>query len=170
VVVADVVGHLAVIYGLSGAPVPSTLPYAGYINRACDVENFPPAFAYAIAWRETISGEGSSQWTAATVVSSDGGHGLYQLTASYPDDWQDPRANCEYAIDEFLRPAVSYWHGLEGYSGDDLVRLVAATFNAGLGNARAGHGAGNVDLYTTQNYAAGVLAIYKALIATGKPE
>jgi hypothetical protein len=158
------------IFGISGAPIPATLPYASNVTAACIQGDMPPCFVYAIAWRESISGELEGLWpNASTVVSTDNGHGLMQLTSSWPDNWAIPTANAEYAIDEFILPAIRYWHGLQQFSGDDLVRLVAATYNAGLGNAIKGHEAGNVDLYTTNNYAAGILANLKALVAGLKP-
>ena len=157
-------------WGISGKPIPAALRYAAPIQEAADDDDFPPLFAYAIAWRETISGEVNGLWpSAATVVSGDAGHGLFQLTSSYPGDWQDPKANALYAIQNFLLPAQEYWYGLNGYTGPDLVKLCAAEFNAGRGNAERGHEEGNVDLYTTDNYGTGVLAIYQSLVTKGVP-
>jgi len=159
-------------YGLSGAEVSALKnKYAGYTNRAANSRNFSPPLLYAVAYRETIHGELVGLWPSAlTVVSGDGGHGLFQLTSSYPAAWEDPLINALYAIDVFLKPAIDYWHGLQNYSGDDLVRLVAATFNAGLGGAEKGHAAGDVDKYTTDHYAAAVLTYYHNLVEKGTPE
>ena len=86
-------------------------------------------------------------------------------TSSFPENWDDPIANVDFAIEHFIEPALNYWHGLQRYSGDDLIRLVAATYNAGLGGAIKGHEAGNVDLYTTDGYAGAVLGFYQKLSA-----
>lgn len=142
-------------YGISGKLLPSTVPFAREINSFAIAEGTvsPPLLA-AIAKRE-------SDFTPA-VVSADGGHGLCQLTASWPDDWADPATNLAYAWHVFLRPAIDYWHGLERYTGDDLVRLVSATYNEGLGAAIAWHARGDVDGGTTNHYAEGVLENYKS--------
>ena len=155
------------IWGLSGAPVNPTLPYAGFANRACVDMDFPPPFAYAIAFRETLCLVPTID--PVTVVSGDGGHGIMQLTSSWPENWADPLANFTYAIRYFLLPAVQYWHGLQGYAGPVLVKLVAATYNEGLGAAIRYHNQGDVDLGTTNDYGAGVLAIYNNLVSKGTP-
>ena len=156
------------LYGISGAPIPGGLPYASQIASACATRNFPPCLAYAIAWRETITIEGTSLCpNAATFIASDGGHGLCQLTASFPDDWMNPIANAGYAIDNFLVLALNYWHGLHGYSGDTLMLLVAATYNEGLGAAEKYHASGDVDAGTTDEYGHGVLQKYREL--AGEP-
>ena len=159
-------------YGLSGAEVSALKnKYAGYTNRAANSRNFSPPLLYAVAYRETIHGELVGLWPSAlTVVSGDGGHGLFQLTSSYPAAWEDPLINALYAIDVFLKPAMDYWHGLENFTGDTLVLLVAATFNEGLSAARAYHASGNVDAGTTDHYGHGVLAYYKNLVEKGTPE
>ena len=158
------------IYGISGAPIPPALPYAAAVTAACLHENMPPCLLYAIAWRESISGEVNGQWPdAATVVSSDNGHGLCQLTSSWPDDWADPVANVNYAIEEFVLSAIRYWHGLQKFSGDTLVLLVSATFNEGLGAAEKYHAQGNVDAGASDSYGHGVLANYQKLIAGETP-
>ena len=92
-----------------------------------------------------------------------------QLTSSWPEDWDSPLANITYAVRDFLNPAVQYWHGLQGYAGPALIKLVAATYNEGLGAAIRYHDSGNVDLGTTNEYGAGVLAIYSNLITKGTP-
>jgi hypothetical protein len=154
------------IYGISGAPIPETLPYASPVTAACLQDDMPPCLLYAIAWRESISGEVNGEWpNAALVVAGDGGHGLCQLTSSWPNDWANPIANVEYAITEFVQPAIHYWHGLQGYSGDTLVLLVAATYNEGLGAAEKYHASGDVDAGTTDEYGHGVLDNFTKLVA-----
>lgn len=154
---------------MSGHPIPTGLPYATQVATACVPKNMPPCLLYAIAWRESIQGEVNGSWTAATVVSGDGGHGLCQLTSSYPSNWSDPTANVSYAIDRFVLPAIDYWHGLHQFTGDTLVLLVAATFNEGLGAAEKYHARGDVDAGTTDEYGHGVLSIYRTLITGQRP-
>jgi hypothetical protein len=158
--------------GLSGEPIPANLPYAEAINKACSVQNFWPLFAYAVAFRETIvSQENGSIKSASEYVSFDQGHGLFQLTSSWPDNWHDPETNCAYAIKYFLQPAVTFWSDPTGYnlSGLPMLRCVAAEFNCGRSNAIAGHKVGNVDLYTSGNYATAVEGYYLTLLNKGTP-
>lgn len=158
------------IYGMSGAPIPLALPYASNVTAPCISHDVPPCLLYGIAWRESISGELLGLWPdAATVVAPDQGHGLCQLTSSWPDDWAIPSANVDYAITEFVLPAIRYWHGLQGFSGDTLVLLVAATFNEGLGAAEKYHASGDVDAGTTDRYGHGVLANYRNLVNGLRP-
>lgn len=152
-------------YGLSGASVPANLPYAADVNRAATESDFSPLFSYAVFYRETIHGEVAGWWNAATVISADGGHGLGQITPPWnvvPAQWYLPYQNAMASI-KILDRALENW--LPIFQGADLLRLAAATYNAGYGNALAGHNRGNVDTYTTKNYAAGVLAYYNALLA-----
>lgn len=149
------------IAGISGAPVASNRLYASIINDVCVRLNFPPRLAYAVAMNETIIGEMNGKWNACTIVSFDGGHGLFQLTSSWPDDWADPVANTEYAVKNFLRDAFDTF--VTRVSGDDLVRCVAAAFNAGLGAAVAAHARGDVDRCTTDRYGERALENYHAL-------
>ena len=51
-----------------------------------------------------------------------------------------------------------------GLELDDLVRAIAASFNAGIGGAAEGHAIGNVDAYTTNGYAARALQNYQNLL------
>lgn len=164
------------LFGISGKPVPTNLPYAMPINQACTIpgRSFPPCLVYAIAWRETIFGQTIGLWNASTVVSGDGGHGLLQLTSSFPAAWQDPSVNIGFAIQQFLMPDLIWWtQQIPGIQGDDLVRCVAASFNAGREGAWRGHMEGNVDKYTTGGdrgpYAADVLNIYHNLVMRGAP-
>jgi hypothetical protein len=142
--------------------------YATAIEEAC-LDVMSPALAYAIAMHESIRGEIDDHWTAATVVSRDGGHGLFQLTSSWPENWEDPAANARFAVAMYLEPAFAFWTTYYHLEGADLVRAIAAEFNAGRSNALAGHHAGNVDLYTTDNYAAAVLALYTRLVDSPEP-
>lgn len=158
------------IYGISGAPILATLEYASQVTAACIPGDMPPCLVYAIAWRETLSIDHTPACPdAATFVAGDNGHGIMQLTASWPENWATPIANIEYGIDKFILPAIRYWHGLQGYSGDTLVLLVAATYNEGLGAAEKYHASGDVDAGTTDEYGHGVLKNYQALVAGLKP-
>ena len=142
------------IWGLSGAPCDPSKPYADAIEAAAEYTGFPPKWLYAIAWQETIVLQVAGVWNAATIVSGDGGHGLFQLTSSYPVNWQDPYTNAVYAVEGdpmFLRGAAKYWFG-RGYRGRELVKLASATFNAGLKNVLAGHADGDADEWDTNKY------------------
>lgn len=154
-------------YGWYEAPVSNNLPLGPEINRAASDCQFPSPVIYAIAYRETLSS--LSAELAAKCISGDGGHGLCQLTSSYPNDWYNPTVNATYAIKQFLVPAVNYWHGLHGYEGDTLLKLVAATYNEGLGAAQHYHEQGDVDAGTTNHYGQGVVDIYHNLTTKGTP-
>lgn len=158
------------IYNISGKPIPKTLPYAAIIQAPCVELGFPPCLAYAIAWRESISGQMHGSWNAATVLSGDGGHGLFQLTSSFPEGWEDENVNVRYALSNFLLPALHEF-ARRGLRGDDLARLVAASFNAGESAAWTAHLAGNVDLATSgNNYAVSILATLHRLAQGKGPE
>ena len=116
----------------------------------------------AIAYNETLSGY--SFESACFVISEDDGHGVMQLTSSWPTDWSNPFANAEYALAHFIEPAADYW-GIRTQDPTAFVRLVAATFNEGLGAAIRYHLRGNVDAGTTDNYGARALANYKRITA-----
>lgn len=148
--------------GISAKPVDESLPYAEEINTACQVGGFSPLVAYAVKWNET-----ADLPNAATVVSADDGHGLFQLTASWPSGWRDPYTNALYAVDNFLVPAETYWAPI--VQGEDLVRCIAAEFNAGRSNAIAGHQNGDVDKYTTNDYGRRALATYHKLLSGVAP-
>lgn len=141
-------------------PCPDNFPYADTINELCLARDFFPCLVAAIKVNETGLGHGPS---TEQDISFDGGRGVMQLTSSYPDNWQDPTANITYAINHFLVPAYDYWK--DQLQGGDLVRAIAATYNGGLGNAEAGHRAGNLDQFTTNDYAARCLQHYEALVA-----
>lgn len=150
-------------WDISGVAIPVMLPNAAEVTRACAYVNVPPCLAYAIKWNET-----SDRADASTVLSADGGHGLFQLTSSYPGDWRDPLANAVYALRVFIVPAITFWNGL-GFYGETLVRCVAAEFNAGRSGALQGHVLGSLDRFTTNDYAARALENYKALVLGGHP-
>jgi hypothetical protein len=162
--------------GLSAGPLPAHLPYGDAIQKACEgaryagLTSFSPLVAYACAVNETIQGEVNGSWSAATVVSADGGHGLFQLTSSFPVNWRDPYTNALFACEHFFMPAEAFWSSPPySLSGTALLRAIAASFNAGLGNALAGHRRGDVDAYTTAHYADRARAHYDALLAGKSP-
>ncbi len=153
-------------YGISGALVNPTFPYAHVINEAAISNDVSPKLCYAIAYRETISGEINGLWpNAATVIAGDGGTGLFQLTPPPPslDNPLDPYQNAMAAMQGWILPALALWVG-QGYQGDTLVLLVAATFNEGSEAAEKYHAQGNVDAGTTDEYGHGVLTYYTALV------
>ena len=143
--------------GISGVPLPDGFPYKDIIDTVGVANNVSPCLIGAIKVNE------SGLADPPDVQSADGGHGLMQLTSSWPSDWADPQANFTYAVAHFITPAWQYWAD-QGLVGENLVRAIAATYNAGLGNAIAGHRNGNVDELTTNNYGARALANYQALI------
>lgn len=145
--------------GIDGAPLPAGFPYKDIIEQVCLDNGVAPCLVGAIKMNETGLGQGPG---TENDISGDGGHGIMQLTSSFPDNWQDPTANISYAVEHFIVPAWADWD--ETLQGDDLVRAIAATYNAGYGSAYAGHVKGNVDLYSTDNYGARCLAKYTALI------
>ena len=150
--------------GLAAGPLPPDLSFGAEITSACSMPpTFSPLVAYAIKWNET-----ADLPNAATIVSADGGHGLFQLTASYPPNWDAPYVNALYAITDYLFPAETYW--ADQAQGDDLVRCIAAEFNAGRAQAIKGHDAGDIDAHTTNHYAARALATYQRLLAGKSPE
>jgi hypothetical protein len=134
------------------------MPFAQQINAACLTENWFPYVTYAIKWNET-----AALPDAATVISADGGHGVMQLTSSFPANWADPYQNVLYAIGHFLAPAETFWKTFE--QGNDLIRCIAAEYNAGRAQAIEGHEEGDVDKYTTDGYAGRALATYLKLLA-----
>jgi hypothetical protein len=161
-----------VIYGISGAPVQGSLLYAAEINEACG-DVFSPCLAYAVANRETIRGERGGQWNAATIVSRDGGYGLFQITYGMPGclaNWVDPLANAKYAVSAFLVPAMHYFAGA-GHSGDVLADIIADAFNAGSGRVASFLSQGlKPDSATTGgDYGNDVAGCMHALLTTGQP-
>ena len=142
--------------GIESGTVPADWPFAAQITEAANATNFSAILVAAIQHNET---DGMAD--AATVISGDGGHGVMQLTATFPPDWSDPYANILYAIDNYLEPAETYWAPIA--QGDDLVRCIAAEFNAGRGGAIRGHEEGDVGKYTTDHYSDRALATYTSL-------
>jgi hypothetical protein len=148
---------------VSGAPLPAGLPYGEQITAAAKALDFPPALAYAIKICETGRDD------PPDICSGDGGHGLFQLTSYVPAGWDDPQTCAHYAILDWLLPdALRIFRELE-LAGDDLVRAVAAAFNAGWGGMLRGHLAGDVDRYTTNRYGERALSHYRALAAGRNP-
>ena len=161
------------INGISGAPIPTHLPYSAPIQKACESKQFFPCLAYAIAWRETISGEVNGSWKACSVIAPDFGYGLFQLTYPFlqpwpPTNWEDPQTNVTLALEHYLLPAYKFFSS-RGVVGNPLVLCIAAGFNSGDQTAWQNHILGNVDLGTTNNYASAVLANYNRLIAGKNP-
>jgi hypothetical protein len=164
------------LFGVSGAGLPAGLQFGVPIEAAAVAAEFPPCWLYAHGWQETIKVAG---WigtlgkTPATFISDDGGHGIFQLTASYPPNWQDPQANATYAIQNFLKPAIAYWNQTHGLTGDALIKCVAAQYNAGAGGAQAGYAEGDVGKYTTHtngvSYSDLVLKYFRQLAAGQAP-
>lgn len=145
--------------GISGAPVASKHEYAQIVTELGAAENVAPLLVYAIRLNETSEGD------PPDIVSGDGGHGVMQLTSSYPPDWADPRANIAFAIENFIAPEWASWVRDTGLQGENLVRAIAASYNAGYGAALAAHNAGDVDAATTNQYGARALANYRRLLA-----
>jgi|SRR6185312_6683470 len=146
------------IHGISATTLPDGFPYKAIIEDLCG-STFFPCLVGAIKLNETGTGFGP---VTENDISGDGGRGVMQLTSSYPSNWQDPKANIRYAIKHFLVPAMNEWSS--ELQGDDLVRAIAATYNAGLGNAQAGHKIGDIDAYTTNRYGERCLKRYQALL------
>ncbi len=140
--------------GLKGGPVPDSVPFHGLFDDAGLDFDISPLLLAAIAKQESDYDP--------NILSADGGHGLMQLTSSFPDRWRDPYVNLDYACAEFLIPIMAHWRPL-GFVGDDFVRLVGASYNAGLSGAAKGHSEGDCDLYTTDRYGDRLVAGYHAL-------
>lgn len=155
--------------GISNAPLPAHFPFGDIIAAQCKEYAFYPCLVGAIKLNETgISTDpnelqaGTDPYTGLLPDGSNGGRGPMQLTSSYPVNWRDPATNIGYAIYHFLIPALREWE--EMLQGDDLVRAIAASYNAGFGNAERGHLEGDVDRYTTDRYGERALAHYHNLI------
>ncbi len=165
--------------GLAAGPLPDilqgvTLPFARIVNQACAIApTFSPLVAYAVKMNETNLSDnpselqvGADPTTMKMPDGSNAGRGPFQLTSSWPYDWRNPYSNALYAIhhDGFMLDAEAYWVRL-GMQGDNLVRAIAASFNAGIGGAYSGHVAGDVDKNTTNRYGQRALAHYHALVS-----
>jgi len=158
------------MHGISAAPVPALgLPFADAVNLVCMQKNSFPCVLYAVGWRESIREYGLAAATR-TSDNNDGGHGIWQLTSSYPPNWQDPQANCAFAIDHFIIPALDFWFNRMGQTDVALIKCIAAEFNAGRSGAMGGFTLGNVDQNTTHgNYGHDVVTQYNRLLAHMPP-
>lgn len=171
-------GSLGMIFGISGAALPAGFPFKQQIENVCasPARNFPPCLVGAIKMNETGLGDdpaaleyGADPETGLLPNGDNAGHGIMQLTSSWPDPgWDNAWTNIAYAVDHFLIPALVAWK--DSLQGDDLVRAIAASYNAGLGKARQGHCEGDVDKYTTNDYGARALKEYTALAAGTIPQ
>lgn len=158
--------------GISGASLPVGFPLRDAITAACAKRNFPPCFAGAVKLNETELStdpgeleEGADPATGCLPNGDNAGHGSFQLTVEWPIGWADPEVNCGFAIDKFLAPAITFWVG-KGFSGVDLVRAVAASYNAGTETVWEWHVKySDVDHGTTDRYGARALEHFKNLIA-----
>ncbi|MGD0053355.1 MAG: hypothetical protein ABSD03_16240 [Vulcanimicrobiaceae bacterium] len=177
--------------GIVAGTLPAGLHYSAQIQAAADQRNFSAELLYAIGWVEIIATE-ISGWiaevypgmTAATLISTKSpppGYGAFQETPEtsgneLPANWQDVTVAALFAIDHHLAEAWTFW-ATQGLEGDDLVRAIAAEFNAGRGGAERGHAAGDIGLDTTHevvngvstSYSDRVLAAYTSLVAGKEP-
>jgi len=96
---------------------------------------------------------------------SNAGHGPFQLTSSWPADWDEPYANAAYAVTVFLQPAWNFWTTNSPLVGEDLVKVIAASYNQGLTAAWQSHLNGNVDSGDTDDYGTRAVQHYRALVA-----
>ena len=141
--------------GIKGGPVGRQVPFANIFNQAGVKFNISPWLFASFASQESSFDP--------KVVSDDGGYGLFQITSMKLENWDDPLTNTNCAGENYIKPAYDYWVG-QGMQGDDLIRCTGASFNGGLGGAQAGHARGDVDLYTTNNYGARLVATFHSLI------
>lgn len=164
-------------WNISGAPLPFGFPFGAEIRAACAQRDFPPCFLGAIKWNETGNSRdpkqlqyGADPQTMLLPDGSNAGRGPFQLTSSWPENWEDPITSALYAVDDFLLPAVQQIRVQLGLSGDTLVRVAADCYNAGWGQMWAGHLGGDADWLTTgHNYGRRALAAYHSLIAGRMP-
>ena len=164
--------------GVSGSPIPSYLPFAAEITQACSEYDFPPCLAYAVKINETGLSNDPAEMQIGSVGDympdgSNAGHGIFQLTSSWPassnpaDNWSNASANARYALAEFLQPAWLFWTSNTELEGEYLVKVIAASFNAGLLAAWNAHLSGNVDAIDTDDYGARAVRHYLELVAGG---
>jgi hypothetical protein len=175
-------------WGISGAALPEGFPFALEIANVCAAKDFPPCLVGAMKANETGASAdpkimqigtwpGSDYLTNAAGNGPDptqnAGHGPYQLTYSWPSNWDDPTASTAYAIDNFLQPAVDFWVANK-FGGDNLVKAVLASYNAGTNTVWGYHVKYN-DLdgvapnCTTDKYGARGLTAYTALVSGKLP-
>lgn len=158
--------------GISGGPLSEKHEYATIVNALSDAGGVSPLLVYAIRLNETSEGfppnglqGGADPETGLMPDGSYAGHGIMQLTSSWPADWKDPEANFRYAIEEFIAPEWARWVTETGLQGEGLVRAIAASYNAGYGGAFAAHARGDVDAVTTNRYGERALEHYRQLLA-----
>jgi hypothetical protein len=144
--------------GISGGPVPAAREYATLFDAIAGELDISPLVLCAIRQNETSEGD------PPNVVSDDGGHGIMQLTSSWPPDWADPEANIAYAAQRFVAPQWAAWVEATGLQGDGLIRAIAAGYNAGYETALRAHTRGDVDAVTTDRYGERALANYHRLL------
>lgn len=151
-------------FGISNAHLPASFPAFQTFNSIGLSRGFFPCLLGAIAWEETLKVLPLAN--AMSYISYDNGHGVMQLTDSWPSGWKVLSSNLAYAVDDYLMPALKQWTSQTTLMGDVLVKCVAATYNAGFGQAWEGHLNGNVDQFTENgDYGARVLADYTALVS-----
>ncbi len=144
---------------LHAGPLPAALalPFRAEVEAACAVmPTFSPLVAYAVKYCETgLSTDPAELQKGADPVTmlmpdgSNAGRGIFQLTSSFPLHWRNAYANALYAVERFLLPAEWFWAGQYGMQGEELVRAVAAEYNAGRLGAIQGHDVADVGLFTT---------------------
>jgi len=163
--------------GITGQPIPAhlNLVFAYEIETGCTVPpTFSPILAYAIKVCETdqtdpadVIEKGADLTTMLMPNGSPAGRGLFQLSSSWPANWKDPMMSTMYAIAHFLYPAEMFWSSSYGMQGDNLVRCIAAEYNAGRSGALSGHARGDVGTFTTRqdgkNYSDECLSYYHNL-------
>jgi hypothetical protein len=173
--------------GIAAGTLPAGLRYGAQIQSVADERDFSAPLLYAVPWIETIATEvsgwlasvypGETAATVETFKSPPPGYGLYQETPAasglmLPANWTDPAIAAGFALDRHLAPAWTFW-AAQGLSGEELVRAIAAEFNAGRAGAERGHAEGDVGKYTTHSggvsYSDRVLAAYVALAAGKAP-
>lgn len=160
-------------FGVLDPPLPPDAPFRQEIGLTCQSANISRSLVYAVGWNETLGEygakaadklqDGADPVTQKMPDGGDAGHGVFQLTSSWPPNWSDPVENCRYAINNFIRPAMHYW-AAQGYRGEQLVLLTAAEFNAGRENVTLGlRNHEDPDIFTTARYGRRAVINYAAL-------
>lgn len=157
---------------IAGKLVPARHEYAESVNELSAAANVPPCLVYAIRLNETSEGDpptvledGANPDTGLLPNGDNAGHGIMQLTSSWPSDWANPSSNIEYAIAHFIKPDLEQAVIDTGLQGDGLIRFVGAAYNSGYGAALRNHNLGDVDLGDTNRYGDRVLKHFNDLIA-----
>jgi hypothetical protein len=166
-------------WGISSAPIPAFVPFYQEMTAACATYpgGFPPCALAAIKYCESVDNadpalvqQGCDPVTLLMPDGSNAGRSPWQLTESWPQQWQDPWIASRYALTQFLAPSFQYMLFMDGsLSGLELVKLGCAGYNAGPGAAWAAHVAGNVDRATTNNYGSRAVAYFTALLEGRNP-